>query len=133
MECAGNGRVAIEPHVTSQPWVLEAVGTGEWTGTPLRGVLERRRGSSDDAVELVFEGLDAGLEGGDRQATRAASRSSRPVCWRLACHESKTMSEDVTETLIGSVAVVVVLERGNDLCCCAEKMLKRSNRQKQGL
>jgi len=67
MECAGNGRVALEPHVTSQPWVLEAVGTGEWTGTPLRGVLERA-GLEDDAVELVFEGLDAGLEGGDRQA-----------------------------------------------------------------
>src|SRR6266566_1352540 len=27
MECAGNGRVTMEPHVTSQPWLLEAVGT----------------------------------------------------------------------------------------------------------
>src|SRR6478672_6629041 len=28
MECAGNGRARIEPHVVSQPWLLEAVGTG---------------------------------------------------------------------------------------------------------
>src|SRR5256885_8366772 len=31
MECAGNGRVQLEPHVVSQPWLLQAVGTGEWT------------------------------------------------------------------------------------------------------
>ena len=30
MEFAGNGRVPIEPHVVSQPWLLEAVGTARW-------------------------------------------------------------------------------------------------------
>jgi sulfane dehydrogenase subunit SoxC len=66
MECAGNGRATMEPHVASQPWILEAVGTGEWTGAPLAPLLEQA-GLLDDAVEIVFEGLDRGLEGGDEQ------------------------------------------------------------------
>src|SRR6266496_1984969 len=36
MECAGNGRAKLEPRPVSQPWIAEAVGTAEWTGTPLR-------------------------------------------------------------------------------------------------
>ena len=48
MECAGNGRARLEPHVVSQPWLLEAVGTAEWTGVPVarparRGGRGRRR------------------------------------------------------------------------------------------
>jgi DMSO/TMAO reductase YedYZ molybdopterin-dependent catalytic subunit len=62
MECAGNGRALLEPHVASQPWVLEAVGTASWRGTPLRGVLAEA-GVGDDAVEVVFSGLDHGFEG----------------------------------------------------------------------
>jgi sulfane dehydrogenase subunit SoxC len=66
MECAGNGRATLEPHVTSQPWLLEAVGTGEWKGAPLAPLLEQA-GLLEDAVEVVFEGLDRGLEAGDEQ------------------------------------------------------------------
>src|SRR5688572_24747662 len=62
LECAGNGRTMIEPHVVSQPWVLEAVGNARWTGTPLRDLLEEA-GIDDGAVELVFTGLDCGVEG----------------------------------------------------------------------
>src|SRR5215218_7796989 len=40
MECAGNGRALLAPRPLSQPWLTEAVGTGEWTGVPLRAVLE---------------------------------------------------------------------------------------------
>jgi sulfane dehydrogenase subunit SoxC len=61
LECAGNGRALIEPHVESQPWLVEAVGTAEWTGTPLRGVLEDA-GLDEDVVEIVFTGLDHGLD-----------------------------------------------------------------------
>jgi DMSO/TMAO reductase YedYZ molybdopterin-dependent catalytic subunit len=61
LECAGNGRALLEPHVESQPWLVEAVGTAEWTGTPLRGVLERA-GLRDGVVEVVFSGLDHGLD-----------------------------------------------------------------------
>ncbi|MDX6533870.1 MAG: hypothetical protein QOF68_1614 [Gaiellales bacterium] len=66
MECAGNGRARVWPRVVSQPWVLEAVGTAEWTGTPLRGVLEDA-GLLDDSIEVAFEGLDAGIDGGVEQ------------------------------------------------------------------
>src|SRR5205807_881448 len=35
MECAGNGRALFTPRRISQPWLFEAIGTAEWTGTPL--------------------------------------------------------------------------------------------------
>jgi DMSO/TMAO reductase YedYZ molybdopterin-dependent catalytic subunit len=66
MECAGNGRARLEPHVVSQPWLLEAVGTGRWKGTPLRSLLEEA-GMGDGAVEVLFTGLDRGVEGGEEQ------------------------------------------------------------------
>jgi DMSO/TMAO reductase YedYZ molybdopterin-dependent catalytic subunit len=66
MECAGNGRARLEPHVVSQPWLLEAVGTGRWKGTPLRSLLEEA-GMGDGAVEVLFTGLDRGVEGGEAQ------------------------------------------------------------------
>src|SRR5215212_1810171 len=65
-ECAGNGRALLEPRPLSQPWLVEAVGTGEWTGTPLRPLLEEA-GLLDDAVDVVFTGLDRGVEGGVEQ------------------------------------------------------------------
>ena len=48
------------------PWQLEAVGTAEWTGTPLRGLLEEA-GLRDDAVEILFTGLDRGVQGDEVQ------------------------------------------------------------------
>ena len=66
MECAGNGRAKLSPRPLSQPWLLEAVGTAEWTGTPLRGLLEEA-GVDGDAVEVLFRGLDRGVEGGEEQ------------------------------------------------------------------
>ena len=67
MECAGNGRAKLDPRPVSQPWVNEAVGTGEWTGTRLRGVLEAA-GVGADAVEVLFTGLDTGVEAGVTQS-----------------------------------------------------------------
>jgi DMSO/TMAO reductase YedYZ molybdopterin-dependent catalytic subunit len=67
MECAGNGRVHVEPHVVSQPWLLEAVGTARWRGTPVAGLLAEA-GVQDRAVEVLFTGLDRGVEGGEEQA-----------------------------------------------------------------
>src|SRR5918997_1913763 len=66
MECAGNGRARFSPRYISQPWLTEAVGTGEWTGTPLAPLLEEA-GLLPDALEVVFTGLDRGVEGGVRQ------------------------------------------------------------------
>ena len=66
LECAGNGRALLTPRPLSQPWLLEAVGTAEWTGTPLKGVVDNA-GLGDDAVEIVFTGADRGIQGGIEQ------------------------------------------------------------------
>ena len=67
LECAGNGRALLEPRPLSQPWLLEAVGNAEWTGVPLRDVLEEA-GVEPGSAELVFTGLDRGVEGEIEQA-----------------------------------------------------------------
>jgi DMSO/TMAO reductase YedYZ molybdopterin-dependent catalytic subunit len=66
LECAGNGRARLEPRPVSQPWLVEAVGTAEWTGTPLAPLLDEA-GISPDAVDVVFTGADHGLERGVEQ------------------------------------------------------------------
>ena len=60
LECAGNGRVFFVPQVRGAQWELGAVGNAEWTGVPLRALLERA-GLEDDACEVVFEGADRGI------------------------------------------------------------------------
>jgi len=67
MECAGNGRALLpDPRPLSQPWLAEAIGTGAWTGTPLAPLLADA-GLDEDAVDVVFTGLDRGVEGGETQ------------------------------------------------------------------
>ena len=66
MECAGNGRALLEPRPISQPWLLEAVGTAEWRGTRLAPLLEEA-GPAADGREVVFTGVDGGVEGGTAQ------------------------------------------------------------------
>jgi len=62
LECAGNGRARTSPRPLSQPWLNEAVGTAEWTGVPLRAVLDEA-GVLDGATDVVFTGLDRGVQG----------------------------------------------------------------------
>ncbi|UUN28150.1 sulfite oxidase [Streptomyces sp. FIT100] len=69
MECAGNGRALLSPRPVSQPWLVEAVGTAEWTGVPLRVLLDEA-GPAPDAVEAVFTGADHGVERGVEQDYR---------------------------------------------------------------
>jgi DMSO/TMAO reductase YedYZ molybdopterin-dependent catalytic subunit len=66
MECAGNGRARLLPRPVSQPWLVEAVGTAEWTGVPLRDVLAAAR-LDPAAVDVVFTGADHGVERGVEQ------------------------------------------------------------------
>ncbi|MFD0318946.1 sulfite oxidase [Streptomyces flavalbus] len=66
MECAGNGRALLTPRPVSQPWLVEAVGTAEWTGVPLR-LLLAEAGVASDAVDVVFTGADHGVERGVEQ------------------------------------------------------------------
>src|SRR5690349_4725310 len=65
-ECAGNGRALLDPRPISQPWLLEAVGTGAWTGAPLAALLYEA-GFGNDAVEVLFTGIDRGVEGDEEQ------------------------------------------------------------------
>jgi DMSO/TMAO reductase YedYZ molybdopterin-dependent catalytic subunit len=60
LECAGNGRVFLVPQARGAQWELGAVGNAEWTGVPLRALLEQA-GLEDDACEVVLEGADRGM------------------------------------------------------------------------
>jgi DMSO/TMAO reductase YedYZ molybdopterin-dependent catalytic subunit len=71
MECAGNGRARFDPRPVSQPWLNEAIGTARWRGTPLRPLLEEA-GVPEGTVEVLFTGLDHGVEGGEEQAFQRA-------------------------------------------------------------
>jgi sulfane dehydrogenase subunit SoxC len=80
LECAGNGRALLEPRPVSQPWLTEAVGTAEWTGTPLAPVLQQA-GVDPAAVEVVFTGADHGIERGveqDYQRSLPLAEALRP-------------------------------------------------------
>jgi DMSO/TMAO reductase YedYZ molybdopterin-dependent catalytic subunit len=59
LECAGNSRVFLVPQVAGAQWELGAVGNAEWTGVPLRALLERAV-LEEDACEIVLEGADRG-------------------------------------------------------------------------
>ncbi|MEV1328907.1 sulfite oxidase [Micromonospora costi] len=66
LECAGNGRALLHPRAVSQPWLVEAVGNAEWTGTPLAPLL-REAGIGPEAIDVVFTGADHGVERGVEQ------------------------------------------------------------------
>lgn len=66
LECAGNGRASLQPRPISQPWLVEAVGTAEWTGVPLADLL-LAAGVRPDGVDVVFTGADHGIERGVEQ------------------------------------------------------------------
>jgi DMSO/TMAO reductase YedYZ molybdopterin-dependent catalytic subunit len=66
LECAGNGRAQLLPRPVSQPWLTEAVGTARWTGTSLSGLLQEA-GIADGAVDVIFTGVDHGIERGHEQ------------------------------------------------------------------
>ncbi len=66
LECAGNGRALLSPRPMSQPWLSEAVGNAEWTGARLGPILAEA-GVRDGAGDVVFTGLDRGVQGGVEQ------------------------------------------------------------------
>lgn len=61
IECAGNGRnffqVSHGKKISGTPWNLGGIGVAEWTGVPLREVLERA-GIKRTARDVMPEGLD---------------------------------------------------------------------------
>lgn len=73
LECAGNGRARLHPRPQSQPWLSEAVGTAQWTGTSLASILEDA-GVRAGATDVVFTGHDSGVQGGiDQMYERSLS------------------------------------------------------------
>jgi DMSO/TMAO reductase YedYZ molybdopterin-dependent catalytic subunit len=66
IECAGNGRARLNPRPVSQPWLVEAVGTADWTGVPLR-LLLAEAGVDESAIDVAFTGADHGVERGVEQ------------------------------------------------------------------
>jgi sulfane dehydrogenase subunit SoxC len=63
MECAGNGRGQLAPRYPSVPWLEEGVSTADWTGVPLAELLRMAR-IRPDATEIVFHGVDRGIDAG---------------------------------------------------------------------
>lgn len=63
LECAGNGRAGVSPRCFSMPWMYEAVGTSEWTGTPLAPLLERAQPQAG-VRDFAFLGADFGFDKG---------------------------------------------------------------------
>jgi DMSO/TMAO reductase YedYZ molybdopterin-dependent catalytic subunit len=63
LECAGNGRAGMAPRPLSMPWMYEAVGTSEWTGTPLAPLLARAM-PHDSVQDFSFIGADFGYDKG---------------------------------------------------------------------
>jgi DMSO/TMAO reductase YedYZ molybdopterin-dependent catalytic subunit len=63
LECAGNGRMQLDPKVKGEQWNFGAVSTAEWTGVPLVEVLDRA-GVRSGAQEVLFRGLDSGTVDG---------------------------------------------------------------------
>jgi DMSO/TMAO reductase YedYZ molybdopterin-dependent catalytic subunit len=61
MECAGNGRSFLQPSVPGVQWGAGAVGHAEWTGIPVRLLLEKA-GVKPEASHVVFWGADQGTE-----------------------------------------------------------------------
>nr|HET6905020.1 sulfite oxidase [Ktedonobacteraceae bacterium] len=88
LQCAGDGRARLHPRPISQPWLTGAVGTAEWTGTPLRLLLEEA-GVGDDVTEILFTGLDRGIEGGVEQhyqrsvPLRVAQQDDLLLAWAM--------------------------------------------------
>lgn len=80
LECAGNGRGLLTPRPVSLPWLGEAIGTAQWTGTPLRGLLDEA-GVDPAAVAVVFRGADRGIQGDEEQTYArglSIAEASRP-------------------------------------------------------
>jgi len=59
LECAGNGRVSMDPAPPGTPWGYGAVSVVEFAGTSLSNLLNRV-GVLEQAVEVVFHGADKG-------------------------------------------------------------------------
>ena len=70
MECAGNGRALARSRARSAALAERSGRDGPLARRAARAVLEEA-GSTEDAVEIVFTGLDRGIEGGESSSLPA--------------------------------------------------------------
>jgi DMSO/TMAO reductase YedYZ molybdopterin-dependent catalytic subunit len=87
LECAGNSRVFLVPQVRGAQWELGAVGNAEWTGVPLRALLERA-GLDDDVCEILLEGADRGVPA-------AEPKPPGPISYARSVPREKAVQPDV--------------------------------------
>ena len=85
LECAGNSRVFLVPTASGAQWELGGVSNAEWTGVPLRLLLERA-GLEEDAVEIV-------LEGPDRGGAKEGAIPPAPVSYARSLGRAKALGE----------------------------------------
>ena len=57
LECSGNGRGFFSPAAQGGQWRNDAIGNAEWSGVPLRDVLNMA-GVKDGAIDVVSQGGD---------------------------------------------------------------------------
>lgn len=57
LQCAGNRRGLVEPHVPGVQWGYGGMGAAKWTGVRLKDVLDRA-GLNKETIEIVFDGAD---------------------------------------------------------------------------
>lgn len=57
LECAGNGRVFLQPLLGGLRWEQGGVSNADWTGAPLGSLLERAK-VKPGAVDVILEGHD---------------------------------------------------------------------------
>jgi DMSO/TMAO reductase YedYZ molybdopterin-dependent catalytic subunit len=87
LECAGNSRVFLVPQVPGAQWELGAAGNAEWTGVPLRTLLERA-GLADEACEIVLEGADRGIP-------KEEPRPADPIAYVWSVPRAKSLQPEV--------------------------------------
>src|ERR1700738_408828 len=87
LECAGNSRVFLVPQVQGAQWELGAVSNAEWTGVPLRALLERADWAAD-AGEIV-------LEGADREPPKEDPVPPEPISYAWSIPRAKAIQPEV--------------------------------------
>jgi hypothetical protein len=84
MECAGNGRALLSPRPISQPWLVEAIGTAEWSRHPAPRCPRRSRRRSARRRDRVHRARPrrAGRRGAGLPAEPSVAGAPRGCCSR---------------------------------------------------